>query len=191
MADPDLQIRGGGSQLDPEIRVGGPASKTFFGPHFGLKIRGEARAPLAPPLDPPLEHQSRFCELLLQLSQKYHFIPYLSQCFLWGSVLPAFCPPCIHVISLPPRLPFDVLYKLKQRTVTNIFTTSYHNITHRLRRQSQPFWAGCRKLQCRKLCLLCYCVKCGLLGDGTYVHSLNFKYGHFTFWGEGHVPVNI
>ena len=24
---------------------------------------------------------------------------------------------------------------------------------------------------------------------GTYVPSLNFKYGCFTFWGVGHVPV--
>ena len=24
---------------------------------------------------------------------------------------------------------------------------------------------------------------------GLYVHSLNFKYGHFPFWGVGHVPL--
>ena len=56
MADPDLQIRGGGGHLDPEIR-GGPTSKIFFrpfGPHFDLKVRG-AWAPRALPLDPPLE----------------------------------------------------------------------------------------------------------------------------------------
>ena len=28
-------------------------------------------------------------------------------------------------------------------------------------------------------------------GGGAYVPSLNFKYGRFTFWGEGHVPVGI
>ena len=48
MADPDLQIRGGG----------GWSQKNFFwlfGPQFGLRIRGGGpRAPLAPPLDPPL-----------------------------------------------------------------------------------------------------------------------------------------
>jgi len=49
VADPDLQIRGGG---------GGEASlkKMFlqpFGPHFGLKIRGGG-PPWVPPLDPPL-----------------------------------------------------------------------------------------------------------------------------------------
>ena len=28
-------------------------------------------------------------------------------------------------------------------------------------------------------------------GGGTYVPSLNFKYGRFAFWGEDHVPVGI
>ena len=48
MADPDLQIRGGGGggHPDPEIRGGGAGlKKKFFrpfGPHFGLQIRGEA-----------------------------------------------------------------------------------------------------------------------------------------------------
>ena len=28
-------------------------------------------------------------------------------------------------------------------------------------------------------------------GGGTYVPSLNFKYGRFAFWGEDHVPVAI
>ena len=32
-------------------------------------------------------------------------------------------------------------------------------------------------------------VVCG--GGGTYVPSLNFKYGRFAFWGEDHVPVGI
>ena len=50
VADPDLQIRegGGGGHPDPEIR-GAPASKKIFfrpfGPHFGLKIRGEGGPP--------------------------------------------------------------------------------------------------------------------------------------------------
>ena len=41
MADPDLQIRGGGGHPDPAIR-GGWSQKVFFrpfGPQFGLKIR--------------------------------------------------------------------------------------------------------------------------------------------------------
>ena len=44
MADPDLQIRGGGGEggagghPDPDIREGGGLQKTFF--RFGLKIRG-------------------------------------------------------------------------------------------------------------------------------------------------------
>ena len=50
MADPDLQKRGGG-------RGGAVCKKKFFfrpfGSQFGLNIRG-ARAPQAPPLDPPL-----------------------------------------------------------------------------------------------------------------------------------------
>ena len=46
MADPDLQIRGGGggSHLDPEKR-GGQSQKNFFQPfepQFGLKIRGRS-----------------------------------------------------------------------------------------------------------------------------------------------------
>ena len=56
MADPDLQIRGGGGgHLDPEVR-GSPGLKKIifrpFGPQFGLKVRGAG--PLAPPLDQPL-----------------------------------------------------------------------------------------------------------------------------------------
>ena len=50
--DPDLQIRGGGgSHLDPEIRVGAQSPKNIFfqpfGPQFGLKIRG-GRGPPGP-----------------------------------------------------------------------------------------------------------------------------------------------
>ena len=47
MADPDLQI-GGGGVLGLKKIVFWP-----FGPQFGLTIRG-ARPPRAPPLDPPL-----------------------------------------------------------------------------------------------------------------------------------------
>ena len=32
MADPDLQIRGGGRHPDPEIRGGGGLKKSFLGP---------------------------------------------------------------------------------------------------------------------------------------------------------------
>ena len=58
LADPDLQIRVGGSHLDPEIRGGGGRrlKKNFFrpfGPQFGLKIRGGGGS-WASPLDPPL-----------------------------------------------------------------------------------------------------------------------------------------
>ena len=58
VADPDLQIRGGGGggHPDPEISRGAQSPKKFFrlfGPHFDRKIRG-GRAPRAPPLDPPL-----------------------------------------------------------------------------------------------------------------------------------------
>ena len=55
MADPDLQIKGGGGHPDPEIRGGGLKTIFFqpFRPQFGPKIRGE-RAPQAPSLDPPL-----------------------------------------------------------------------------------------------------------------------------------------
>ena len=64
MADPDLQIRGGGGggagggHPDHEIR-GWPGLKKFFfrpfGPHFGLKIKGDPGPP-GPPLDPPLKY---------------------------------------------------------------------------------------------------------------------------------------
>ena len=57
VADPYLQIRGGGGgDPDPEIR-GGLFSKKHvfrpFGPHFDLIIRGPG--PRAPPLNPPLQ----------------------------------------------------------------------------------------------------------------------------------------
>ena len=52
MADPDLQIRGRPAHPDPEITGEGRGiKKNFFrpfGPQFGLKIRGGARAPQAP-----------------------------------------------------------------------------------------------------------------------------------------------
>ena len=45
MADPDLQIRGGGpGHQDPDIR-GVVSHKIFFSPQFGLKIRGGGAAP--------------------------------------------------------------------------------------------------------------------------------------------------
>ena len=61
MADPDLQMEGGGGgegggHPDPEIRAGPVFKKQIFQPfgsQFGPKIRG-AQAPWAPPLDPPL-----------------------------------------------------------------------------------------------------------------------------------------
>ena len=54
VADPDLQIRGGGGW-------GGVVSKKNFQPfgsQSGLKVRGGGRSPRAqaPPLDPPLAH---------------------------------------------------------------------------------------------------------------------------------------
>ena len=57
MADPDLQIKGGGSHPDPEMGGGGPSlKKNFFQsfrPQFGLKIR-EGGPGRAVPLDPTL-----------------------------------------------------------------------------------------------------------------------------------------
>ena len=55
MADPDLQIRGGGGHPDPEIRGGDDLKKNYFrhlGPQFGLKEKGGG--PAGPSLDPPL-----------------------------------------------------------------------------------------------------------------------------------------
>ena len=43
MADPDLQIRGGGEGGHPDPEIGGEAPKNFFWPfgsQFGQKIRG-------------------------------------------------------------------------------------------------------------------------------------------------------
>ena len=61
VADPHLQIRGGGveggSHPDPEIAAG-PVSKNFlqpFGPQCDLKIRESAGTPGTPLLDPPLQ----------------------------------------------------------------------------------------------------------------------------------------
>ena len=48
VADPDLQIKGGGGHPDPEIRGGPGLQKNFFrpfGPQFGLKIRGPDPSP--------------------------------------------------------------------------------------------------------------------------------------------------
>ena len=57
MADPDLQMEGGGGggsgQPQPEIRGVAGLQKYFFG-GGGSKSKGEARAPRALPLDPPL-----------------------------------------------------------------------------------------------------------------------------------------
>ena len=62
VADPDLQIRGGGGggHSDPEIRGGGAVSKFFlrpFGAQFGLK----KEAVRVPALDAPL-HLTLFIE---------------------------------------------------------------------------------------------------------------------------------
>ena len=62
MADPDLQIRGGGvGHPDHKIRGGGLKNFFFlpFGPQFGLEVSGAGcgggggRSPRAPPLDSP------------------------------------------------------------------------------------------------------------------------------------------
>ena len=57
LADPDLQIRGGGGpdHRDPEIRGGGVSKKIFLALQASVwsKNKGD-RPPLAPPLDPPL-----------------------------------------------------------------------------------------------------------------------------------------
>ena len=59
VADPHLQIRGGGGHPDPELRGWPSLKKSFFwpfGPQFGPKITGGPRAPRAPPVDPPLSY---------------------------------------------------------------------------------------------------------------------------------------
>ena len=58
VADPDLQIRGGGGgQPDSDIRGCLVAPKFFFSAlwaSFWSKNKGRVRTPWAPPLDPPL-----------------------------------------------------------------------------------------------------------------------------------------
>ena len=52
-----LSDEGGPGHPDPEIRGrGGRVKKSFFGPQFGLEIRGGGwrGGPRAPPIDPPL-----------------------------------------------------------------------------------------------------------------------------------------
>ena len=96
MADPDLEIRGGGGgHPDSEIRgrpVPPPPKKIFrpFRPHFGLKIR-VCPGPPAPPLDPSLQGISvyfskgpwaflydrdsiSFLIISRNLAMEYHFI---------------------------------------------------------------------------------------------------------------------
>ena len=54
VADPDLEIRGGG-HLDPEIIGGGGSLKKMFSaPRASVWAKNEGAAPRAPPLDPPL-----------------------------------------------------------------------------------------------------------------------------------------
>ena len=57
VANPDLQIRGGGCHPDSEIR-GGPVSKQYIfsalWASFWSKNKARVRTPWAPPLDPPL-----------------------------------------------------------------------------------------------------------------------------------------
>ena len=71
--DPDLQIKRGPGHPDRDIRGGGGGrrfkKKNFlrpFGHQFGLKIRG-AQAPLAPPLDLPLDLNPLFSHFYLDL----------------------------------------------------------------------------------------------------------------------------
>ena len=56
MADPDLQIRGGGGHPDPEITGGGLQKDFFFAlrASFWSKNKGGPGAPRTPPLDSPL-----------------------------------------------------------------------------------------------------------------------------------------
>ena len=68
MADPDLEIRGGGQgRSSRPLQKGGPVSKKIFfafGPQFGLKIRRGGGGG-DPPLDPPLKFVlDRFSSLL-------------------------------------------------------------------------------------------------------------------------------
>ena len=75
VADPDLQMGGGGRGLlspDPGMGGGGrgllsPDPGMGGGrPQFGLKISGGGRAPRAPPLDPPLNTHKLIIYLFLQ-----------------------------------------------------------------------------------------------------------------------------
>ena len=53
----DKGVGGGGGCSHPDPEIGGRWSqKNFFGPQFGLKLRGGP-----PPLDPPLQSVWRFC----------------------------------------------------------------------------------------------------------------------------------
>ena len=92
VADPDLRYGcGGGGHPHPETRGAPGLKKIFFrpfGPQFGLKLRGEARASLAPPLDPPL---------LL--------VPPAISSFQSSSLPPSFLfPPCLPSV-VPPFFP--------------------------------------------------------------------------------------
>ena len=54
VANPYLQMKGGGRSSNPEIRGGG-CKKIFFRASVWSKKKGEARAPQALPLDPALK----------------------------------------------------------------------------------------------------------------------------------------
>ena len=86
VADPDLQIRGGGvcNHPDPEITEGGGLPKKFFGPLGAASVwsknkRG-ARASQAPPLDlPALYTKWAVDRSPTPVSQKCHLLSLLAQ----------------------------------------------------------------------------------------------------------------
>ena len=72
VADPELQIRGGGGEGgDPDHEIRGGGLKIFFQPSIWSKNKGEGRAPRAPPLGPPLSLQVKSTREKNVFSQTY------------------------------------------------------------------------------------------------------------------------
>ena len=95
VADPDLQLRGGGHP-EPEIR-GGAVSKIIFwpfGPHFRRKITG-GQTTWAPPLDPPLSVVALVSVVfvVLELLQLLHLLQPLNSVADPGEEHGGACPP--------------------------------------------------------------------------------------------------
>ena len=123
VADPDLQIRGGGGYPDPEIRGGPGLPKNFFGPLGLILVK---KWGVGSPLDPPLlqsHHNPLYIEHLLA-SDRTHWRPQHSSSSPWSSS----SSPSWHTVLLVKVL-FDTMGQIM---LCNYFNSLKTEITHNL-----------------------------------------------------------